>query len=157
MADSHLLAAHHQGLAARPSPSNTGTADVIRGTCLCGAVRIEIDEPLEHAPEDCHCHQCRKQTGNFYVGVNVRRANLRIAGEEQVRWFQSSEQVQRGFCGTCGSTLFWKPTIAGYQWTSVALGCLDDELGLKIAKHIFVADKGSYYEIDDGAPQSAGA
>jgi hypothetical protein len=39
----------------------------------------------------------------------------------------------------------------------VALGCLDDELGLKIAKHIFVADKGSYYEIDDGAPQSAGA
>lgn len=130
---------------------------MIRGSCLCGTVGIEIDEPLEHAPEACHCHQCRKQTGHFFVGLNVRRTALKIAGEEQVRWFQSSEQVQRGFCGACGSTLFWKPTIAGYAWTSVAMGCLDSELKAKIAKHIFVADKGSYYEIDDGAPQSAGA
>ena len=46
---------------------------MITGTCLCGAVRLEIDEPLEKAPEACHCSQCRKQTGNFFVGVNVRR------------------------------------------------------------------------------------
>lgn len=130
---------------------------MIRGSCLCGAVGIEIDEPLEHAAEACHCRQCRKQTGHYYVGINVRRSALRIAGEEQVHWFQSSEQVQRGFCGHCGSTLFWKPSIAGYEWTSVALGCLDSTAELKIAKHIYVADKGSYYQIDDGAPQSAGA
>jgi len=49
--------------------------------------------------------------------------------------------------------LFWKPTIDGYQWTSVALGCLDDPIELKVAKHTFVADKGGYYEILDGAPQ----
>jgi len=126
---------------------------VIRGTCLCEAVRLEIDEPLEHAPEACHCSQCRKQTGNFFVGVNVRRTALRVSGEEHVTWYQSSENVQRGFCATCGSTLFWKPTIDGYQWTSVALGCLDDHIELKVAKHTFVADKGGYYEILDGAPQ----
>ena len=129
---------------------------MIRGTCLCGAVGVEIDEPLEHAPEACHCSKCRKQTGNFFVGVNVRGSRLRIAGEEHVKWYQSSEKVQRGFCSVCGSTLFWKPTIAGYPWTSVALGCLDSSIDLVIAKHTFVADKGSYYEITDGAPQSAG-
>ena len=129
---------------------------MINGSCLCGAIRLEIDEPLEHAPEACHCSQCRKQTGNFLVAVNVRRTAMRITGEEQVTWYHSSEKVQRGFCSVCGSTLFWKPSMEEYQWTSVALGCLDTSMELKIAKHTFVAEKGSYYEITDGAPQSPG-
>lgn len=49
--------------------------------------------------------------------------------------------------------LFWKPTIAGYEWTGVTLGCLDTSMKLAVAKHTFVADKGNYYEIADGAPQ----
>jgi len=126
---------------------------MITGTCLCGAVSLEIDEPLEKAPEACHCSQCRKQTGNFFVGVNVRRSAMRVMGEDRISWYQSSDKVQRGFCSTCGSVLFWKPTIEGYGWTGVALGCLDTSLDLKISKHTFVSDKGSYYEIMDGAPQ----
>lgn len=127
---------------------------MISGSCLCGAVSLEIQEPLEQAPEACHCTQCRKQTGNFLVGVNVRRSALRVLGEEQVTWYQSSPDVQRGFCSICGSTLFWKPTIHAYEWTSVALGCLNTDAPLKIAKHTFVAFKGSYYDIADAAPQS---
>lgn len=126
---------------------------MIRGGCLCGAVRLEIDEPLEHAAEACHCSQCRKQTGNFWVGINVRRSALRVMGEEAVCWYRSSPNVLRGFCSGCGSTLFWMPTIERYQWTAVALGCLEDTPELKISKHIFVRDKGRYYEILDGAPQ----
>ena len=128
---------------------------MIHGSCLCGAVRIEIIEPLERAPEACHCTQCRKQTGNFLVAVNVRRTALNTVGSESVNWYQSSATVQRGFCSVCGSTLFWNPTIEGYQWTGVALGCLDTQLELKVAKHTFVASKGGYYEITDGAPQFA--
>ena len=127
---------------------------MITGTCLCGAVSLELDEPLEHAPEACQCSLCRKQTGNFYVGVNVRRSALRVFGDENVTWYASSEKVRRGFCTLCGSTLFWQPMMAGYPWTSVALGCLDTALELKIAKHTFVADKGVYYEITDMAPRS---
>jgi hypothetical protein len=68
-------------------------------------------------------------------------------------WYQSSGKVRRGFCSICGSVLFWEPTIAGYEWTSVALGCLETTTKLRIAKHTFVADKGSYYEIENDAPQ----
>lgn len=131
-------------------------AQVIRGSCLCGAVHLEITEPLEHAPEACHCSQCRKQTGSFLIAVNVRRSALRVHGEESVTWYQSSAEVQRGFCSACGSTLFWKPTIAGYDWTSVAMGCIDTPLNLRISKHLFVASKGDYYEITDGAPKHQG-
>ena len=128
---------------------------MINGSCLCRAVRLEINEPLEKSPEACHCTQCRKQTGNFLVAVNVRRTALNIVGSESVKWYQSSETVQRGFCSICGSTLFWNPTIEGYQWTGVSLGCLDTRVDLKVAKHTFVDDKGVYYEITDGAPQFA--
>jgi hypothetical protein len=127
---------------------------VIHGTCLCGAVRLEIQEPLERSPEACHCSQCRKQTGSFLIAVNVRRTALYVEGNESVAWYQSSEKVQRGFCKVCGSTLFWNPIIEGYEWTGVALGCIDTPLSLRISKHTFVGDKGGYYEINDGAPQS---
>ncbi len=36
---------------------------------------------------------------------------------------------------------------------SFALGALDEPTGLKLKKHIFVADKGDYYDIADGLPQ----
>jgi hypothetical protein len=120
---------------------------------MCGAVRIEIDEPLEHAPEACHCVNCRKQSGNFLVAVNVRRTSMQIIGDDSVAYYQSSENVQRGFCRVCGATLFWKPTMEGYQWTAVTLGSLDTTMEMKVVKHTFVAEKGSYYEITDGAPQ----
>ena len=128
---------------------------MIHGRCLCGAVSLDIDEPLEKEPEACHCTQCRKQTGNYLVAVNVRRSALKVTGANNVSWYQSSEKVQRGFCSTCGSVLFWNPTIEGYLWTAVALGCLDTARSFKIAKHTFVGNKGTYYEITDGAPQKA--
>jgi hypothetical protein len=127
---------------------------VIEGSCLCGAVKLRIQEPLEHAPEACHCTQCRKHTGTYWIGINVRRTSLEVLGAESVSWFQFSEKVRRGSCSVCGSTLFWDPTMDGYKWTAVAMGCIDTPLQLKISKHTFVAAKGGYYEINDGAPQS---
>ena len=129
---------------------------MLTGTCLCAAVKIEIEGALEHAPEACHCRQCRKHTGHFIAGLNVRRSNLTIRGGENVGWCQSSDKVRRGFCTTCGSTLFWDPTIDNYEWTAVAMGLFDQSTGLRLTKHTFVADKGDYYEIGDGEPQHQG-
>ena len=33
------------------------------------------------------------------------------------------------------------------------MGCIDDPTGLKLADHIYVGEKGDYYEIADGLPQ----
>lgn len=126
----------------------------MHGSCLCGAVRLEVQGRLERPPEACHCTQCRKHTGHFLAAVNVRREALTILGSEHVKWYQSSEKVQRGFCSNCGSTLFWNPTIDGYQWIAIAMGTFDSPTGVRLGKHTFVNDKGDYYEIDDGLPQS---
>jgi len=97
---------------------------------------------------------CRKQSGHFGAGVNVRRDALLVGGERHVRWYRSSDKVERGFCSECGSALFWKPLIDGYQFTSVFMGLFDGATGLHLAKHTFVGEKGDYYEITDGLPQS---
>ena len=127
---------------------------MLKGSCLCGAVRFEVEGALEHSPEACHCSQCRKQTSHVFVGVNVRRKALTVRGGDKVTWYRSSEKVRRGFCSACGSSLFWDPTIAGYEFISVAMGAFEPPTGSRLAKHTFVSDKGDYYEIDDGLPQS---
>jgi len=127
---------------------------MLRGACLCGRVSVEVTGPIEHQPEACHCKMCRKQSGHFGAGVNVRRDALLVGGERHVRWYRSSDKVERGFCSECGSALFWKPLIDGYQFTSVFMGLFDGATGLHLAKHTFVGEKGDYYEITDGLPQS---
>lgn len=130
---------------------------MLRGSCLCGAVKLEVTGPVEHPPEACHCTMCRKTSGHFLSAVNIRKTDLAITGEASVAWYQSSEKVRRGFCSTCGSTLFWAPVMEGYQFIAVAMGLFDTPTNLRIAKHTFIGEKGDYYDIpDDGAPRSTG-
>ncbi len=122
-----------------------------KGSCLCGAVRIVVEGDLPR-PTACHCVACRKQTGHYEASIDIPRSKVRIEGEEAVRWYQSSEKVRRGFCGTCGSTLFWDPVF--HDWTAIAMGCFDDPTGTSLERHIFVSEKGDYYDIADGLPQN---
>jgi hypothetical protein len=121
-----------------------------RGSCLCGAVRFEVEGEL-HPPDACHCSQCRKQSGHYWASTDAPRARVRIDGEAQLTWFRSSERVRRGFCRTCGSALFWEPI--GAEKIAIAMGAFDDPTGTRLAMHIFVADKGDYYDIADALPQ----
>jgi hypothetical protein len=120
------------------------------GSCLCGAITLEIEGPLG-PPDACHCSQCRRWSGHYWASTDVPKAALTIRGD--VAWFASSEKVRRGFCPTCGSSLLWDPVRR--DTIAVALGALHAPTGTRLAHHIHVADKGDYYEIADGLPQSA--
>lgn len=124
---------------------------MINGSCMCGAVKFEISSKID-APDACHCTQCRKQSGHFFASAEAPKDQVAVQGAENITWFQSSEKVRRGFCKVCGSSLFWDPVQR--DWTAVAMGAIDTPTGLRLAKHIFVADKGDYYDIEDGLPQN---
>ncbi|MEP2101562.1 MAG: GFA family protein [Parasphingorhabdus sp.] len=121
-----------------------------KGSCLCGAVQISIAGDLPQ-PDACHCSQCRKQTGHYFASTDVPESALTVEGEDNVRWYPSSEKVRRGFCGTCGSTLFWDPIH--HDKIAVAMGLFDGATDTSLWSHIFVADKGDYYKIEDGVLQ----
>lgn len=121
-----------------------------RGSCLCGAVTFEVDGSLP-PPDACHCTQCRKHSGHVFVSTDVPRDAVTIHGADHVTWFHSSEKVRRGFCATCGSSLFWDPIHR--EKLGIAMGAFEKPTGTKIAIHVHVADKGDYYDITDDLPQ----
>ncbi len=121
------------------------------GSCLCGSVTIKVQGDLGQ-PDACHCSQCRKQSGHIWASSDVLKSDLAIEGAENLTWFAASEKIRRGFCSKCGSFLFWDRI--GGEKIAIAMGCLDSPTHTKLAHHIFVADKGDYYEIADGVPQN---
>jgi hypothetical protein len=122
-----------------------------KGSCLCGAVRFEVAGELK-GPDACHCTQCRKTSGHYWASTDVPRSALTIHGADKLTWFQSSERVRRGFCSTCGSALFWDPIKK--DTIGIAMGAFESPTNTRLAIHIFVADKGDYYDIADGLPQN---
>lgn len=123
------------------------------GSCLCGAVTFTVSCALK-PPDACHCRQCSKFSGHFFVSTDVPRQAIDIRGGEHIRWYRSSEKVRRGFCGVCGCSLFFDPPAS--DWIGVAMGAFDGPSGTSTEVHIFAAEKGDYYEIGDGLPQYPG-
>lgn len=121
-----------------------------RGSCLCGAVSFLVEGELT-PPDACHCSQCRKASGHYWASTDVPRSALTISGEDQLAWYRSSEKVKRGFCKGCGSPLFWD--AAGRQNISISMGAFEQPTKVRMEKHIFVPDKGDYYDIADGLPR----
>lgn len=122
----------------------------VKGSCLCGKITLTV-KAFDRDVVACHCKQCRKQTGHFVAATRVDNDKLVIEGAESLTWFRASEDAERGFCSCCGSILFWRRDDS--DKTSIMAGCFDGDTGLTIDRHIFVADKGDYYEINDGAKE----
>jgi hypothetical protein len=97
----------------------------------------------------CHCAECRRWHGNPGAYTSAPRAALRVIGEEHLRWVDSPESnsnARRGFCGECGSTLFWEARPSDV--ISIAAGTLDLPTGLKTVEHIYTESASDYYEVD---------
>lgn len=121
------------------------------GSCECGSVRFTINGEMRPVVA-CHCSQCRKTSGHFWAATQVDADALTIEDTGSLSWYSSTPGVCRGFCGVCGSSLFWEKNGEGR--ISVAAGAIDKPTELRMAKNIHVADKGDYYELTDGLPRS---
>jgi len=125
---------------------------MLRGSCLCGAVKFEVTgEPTDIGM--CHCSKCRKVSGvasnaNFMVA----RDGLRwVAGEDRITRFQLPDGWGPWRCGVCGSPTPMLHPGGGAYW--VPAGLLDSDPGVRVAGHIFVGSKAPWDEIAGGAPQ----
>lgn len=123
---------------------------MLKGRCNCGGVTFSVDGGGDSVTA-CHCSQCRKQSGNYWASGYAPVTAFDITGD--VRWYEASANTKRGFCPVCGCWLFWK--AHDEDGMSFSLGAIDGPTGLKLQKHIFVSDKGDYYDIADGVPQRA--
>ncbi|UJW74009.1 GFA family protein [Rhizobium sp. SL42] len=124
--------------------------EIHHGGCLCGAVSIAVRGALSPV-SFCHCSQCRRQTGHFYATTDAAVDDVEILGAEAIAFYRSSPEAERGFCSKCGSALFWRADNSGRM--SIMAGLFDTPTGLDGGYHIYCADKGDYYAINDALPQ----
>jgi hypothetical protein len=104
---------------------------------------------------DCHCGQCRRTHGHVAAYTSAAKAALELVEDTSLHWYGSSPGVRRGFCETCGASVFWE-RVEGLD-ISIAAGTLDGPTGLATAGHIYVSDAGDYYAIADDLPRFAGS
>jgi protein-tyrosine-phosphatase len=115
------------------------------GRCLCGAISFETQgEPLFVC--HCHCESCRRQSGSIpatFVGFRSDQVEF----DANVTEHNSSPNVYRGFCGTCGSALYYRHS----EWneTHLYIGAFDEPHAFQPQKHVFYDEKVDGFEMHD--------
>lgn len=112
------------------------------GGCHCGQVRYDLTPPLRGVIA-CHCTQCRKSSGHFWAATSVPMTGFRLVTDDGLVWFRSSSKAQRGFCKSCGSSLFYE--LLGQGRISIGAGTLDGPTGLAVISNWFTEDAADYY------------
>jgi hypothetical protein len=77
------------------------------GGCQCGAVRFRIHGQLGR-PSICHCRMCQKQFGSFFSALVTAPPDGLEWTRGEPSYFQSSVNIDRGFCKNCGTPLTYR-------------------------------------------------
>ncbi len=125
---------------------------MIRGGCLCGAVRFEIAGKISGI-WFCHCSKCRKTTGAaFHPAALCRQANFEWqSGEEEISEYRMPSGYRTRFCRHCGSPV--PSLLEETESVVLSVGSLDDDPESRPLRHIFAASKAPWFEITDALPQ----
>ena len=129
-------------------------SETIRGACLCGRVRFELDGPFD-AFHWCHCSQCRRSTGSAHA-ANLFTDPVRLrwlSGEDLVQRFtpDKPDMISKCFCRHCGSLVPYTSLQSGRL--VVPAGSLADDPGIAPDDNIFWRDRAPWYDAGLAAPR----
>jgi len=130
------------------------SSHAIKGSCLCGAVQMEIGSP-PISTGYCHCRICQKFTGSaMSTWTAFPAASVRFIDKEPT-YFASSPIAERGFCATCGSSLVYRlvrPKPAAYM--VIFTPSLDEPEKFAPAVHGGMESKMPWLDILDDFPRT---
>src|SRR5258708_28013340 len=126
----------------------------IRGSCLCGGVRFEVESPFLQASH-CHCDRCRKHSGTAVcTQTRVLKEQFRLLkGEELIKVYGKGEGAVKAFCINCGSSLFGGDWPEGPQ-VSIRMGAFDGDPGNPPQFPTFFNDRAPWGPIKYSLPQN---
>ena len=126
---------------------------MIKGKCECGRVQYEVAAEITDFSH-CHCSQCRRLHGAAFASFGgVPRNKFRyVSGEPDLKTYASSEEIDRVFCGNCGSNILadFKPEPDELY---ITLGTVIGDPECPPGYHQFVGSKAPWFQICDDPPQ----
>ena len=131
------------------SEKSTNVAEPVTGGCLCGAVTYQAT--LKSGAGACHCSMCRKWSAGPFMSAHAQ-GKVEFQGAEQISEYQSSEWAARGFCKTCGSSLYYhlkpRPEVP-YGEYILSAGTVEDQSVLVFDHEVYVDGEPGWYRFAD--------
>ena len=122
------------------------------GSCLCGGTRYRVSGAARVGI--CHCRSCRLAAGAQSVAWAIFDPQTFSVTRGELVFFRSSPGVQRGHCGTCGTTISFETEHRPMD-VDLALATLEDPGDLRPECHVWVSHKLPWVTLSDGLPQFA--
>jgi hypothetical protein len=126
----------------------------VEGSCLCGSVIFTIELPSLWCAH-CHCSMCQRGSGSAFVTwVGVPTERLVVHRGEALRWIESSPGAERGFCGGCGSPMFFRSA----RWPGevhVTLANLKSAIDRAPQMHVFYDTHVDWVQLADSLPRKS--
>ena len=127
-----------------------GAPQTLRGHCLCGACRFELYGDHNWVGH-CHCESCRRATSSgFTTWIGQENGKWAFTGEEPVA-YSSRPSNARGFCGTCGSPMYFRSDRYPNEMHFYA-ALLIDPNGVVPERHYHGDEKLAWVHLSDGLP-----
>lgn len=118
----------------------------MKGQCMCGAVTVEA-EPTKDFITACNCENCRRWTGGVNFTFNVDEISAAINGP--VKTVSVAPWAERGFCGTCGSGIFYRVTAEGpnHGLLKLSAGLFPDATGLPVGVEYYADQRPAAFDL----------
>ncbi len=124
------------------------TKQIHTARCMCGDITLEARGKPEYV-EYCHCKWCQQSAGSSYIiWVIFKKDKVKVTSGN-LSHFKKSEELERGFCARCGSTM----TVKSYRHFDIALGVMDHPENFEINQHIWTSRAFKQIKLDDDLPK----
>jgi hypothetical protein len=111
-----------------------------------------LEEPLDVGY--CHCRHCQLAVGALLtVSVIYKKTAVRFLGDEPKK-YKTSEIAERGFCGTCGTSIYnthYAPVEADYY--AIRLAAMDNPADFPPRWHFGIENQMPWLDINDDLPR----
>lgn len=89
---------------------------------------------------------------SFATFARAYSKDLRVlSGADAITTFERGERWTIAFCSRCGSVVPYPPPDS--PWVELGAGLLDDDPGVRVGYHIFVASRAPWCELNDELPK----
>ncbi len=121
------------------------------GSCLCQKVRFRATGKPRWVAH-CHCQSCRRNTGSLvatFVGYAIDQVEF-VSGQRQ--FYESSPNVQRGFCANCGTPLSYEADRFPGE-IHLYICTLDEPDAFEASAHVYASERVAWFDCHDALPR----